>query len=122
MEARKSYKSLHSRLGRDVFLKEIKNANGPQIQSSSRSTATSMSCLQDRHSKVCRSMYGRSGSIQTSRIVAPHIGHPGRSDAAGTEVVGNASIDFFTLDNPLSATHTGFCDPIIIKNGIATWR
>ena len=45
-------------------------------------------------------MYGRSGSIQTSRIVAPHIGQPGRSDAAGTEIVGNASIDFFTLDNP----------------------
>ena len=32
-------------------------------------------------------------------MVAPHIGQPGRSDAAGTEIVGNAAIECFTKKN-----------------------
>ena len=46
----------------------------------------------DRHSRVCRSTVGLCGSIQTKRIIPPQLGQPGRSDAAGTEIVGDALI------------------------------
>jgi hypothetical protein len=41
---------------------------------------------------VCRSTCGRSGSIHTKRIAAPHSGQVGRSNNSGTEIAGNAAI------------------------------
>ena len=41
---------------------------------------------------MCRSTVGLCGSIQTKRIIPPQLGQPGRSDAAGTEIVGDALI------------------------------
>ncbi len=39
-------------------------------------------------------LVGLCGSIQTKRVIPPQLGQPGRSDAAGTEIVGDALIGF----------------------------
>ena len=67
---------------------------------------TSICSLQDRHSKECRSQCGLSGSIHSTRMIAPHVGQPGRSNTLGTESVGKG---VFSNDqkNPVLATGSG---------------
>src|ERR1700741_471008 len=41
---------------------------------------------------MCRSRCGLTGSIHSTRMIAPHVGQPGRSNTLGTESVSTGSI------------------------------
>jgi len=59
----------------------------------SRSTITSISSSHRRHSSVCRSRYCCSGSIHARRMIAPHMGHAGRSSILGSPIAEVRSIE-----------------------------
>jgi hypothetical protein len=46
----------------------------------------------------------------------PHIGQPGRSDAAGTEIVEKADIECFTKKNLADMVDDQACEGVLIRD------